>query len=262
MSSWLLLRGLARESRHWGDFPERLTARIPEARVTVLDLPGNGRFWQARSPTCIDAMVEHCRQQLQQAQLAPPYNLLALSLGAMVASAWCQRYPHEISRAVLINTSFSRFSPFWQRLRPHNYFTLLGMFLRGSDRLWREQQILRMTSHLHATNQTLARRWSDYAHQYPLARTNVIRQILAAMRYRAPRHCPAVTAALPTPLAVPILLLAGAGDQLVNPQCTKAIATAWQVPCRLHPFAGHDLTLDAPDWVIEQIEAWLVASQS
>jgi pimeloyl-ACP methyl ester carboxylesterase len=231
-----------------------LAAQISDTCVTALDLRGNGCFWQERSPPGIEAMVEHCRRQLQQTRQAPPYNLFAISLGAMVATAWYQRYPHEINRMVLINTSFSTFSPFWQRLRPQQYITLLSMFLPGRDVLWREQHILRMTSHLHTHNHTIARRWCEYARQYPLSRTNVINQILAAMRYRAPRYLPAVQ-----PL---VLLLAAAGDKLVNPQCTSAIASAWQVPCVVHPCAGHDLILDAPEWVIEQVKSWLAATRA
>ena len=45
-----------------------------------------------------------------------------------------------------------------------------------------------------------------------------------------------------------------AGDRLVDPRCTTAIARAWGVPHELHPWAGHDVPLDDPGWVIEQVE--------
>ena len=40
---WVLLRGLTREARHWGGFPERLGAALG-VEVHCLDLPGNGHL--------------------------------------------------------------------------------------------------------------------------------------------------------------------------------------------------------------------------
>ena len=44
--NWILLRGLARESAHWGDFIPLLQSTFPDAQLTLLDLPGTGRFHQ------------------------------------------------------------------------------------------------------------------------------------------------------------------------------------------------------------------------
>ena len=79
MTPWILLRGLTRETRHWGDFSERLQS--DGTPVLALDLPGNGRLCHEPSPTRVEAMAEHARAQLQQLKLAPPYRLLAMSLG-------------------------------------------------------------------------------------------------------------------------------------------------------------------------------------
>ena len=49
--------------------------------------------------------------------MAGPYSVLAMSLGGMVATAWAQRYPAEVERLVLINTSMRPFSRAQQRLR-------------------------------------------------------------------------------------------------------------------------------------------------
>lgn len=251
MSTWVLLRGLARESRHWGSFPQTLRnhlpdAHLPDTHVVSIDLPGNGRFWRQRSPSSIDAMVEHCRQQLAELAIDPPYNLAALSLGGMVAAAWCVQYPHEIARGVLINTSFRTFSPFWQRLRPNCYLTLLRLMLVSKNALRREQQVLRLTSNAHADDERVAERWAHYATESPLSLRNVCRQIFAASQFRAPAAAP----------CVPLLILASRGDRLVNPHCSQQIAKQWNVPLALHPTAGHDLPLDDSAWVIQQIVIW------
>ena len=118
-----------RESRHWGAFPECLAQALPNAHFTLLDLAGNGLRNQERSACAVAAMVQDCRTQLRQRGLAPPYRLLALSMGAMVVAHWSVQYPQEISHQVLINTSMRPFSPFYQRLRPRHYLPLLRLGL-------------------------------------------------------------------------------------------------------------------------------------
>ena len=70
--TWVLLRGLVREKRHWEGFPEQFQAAVPQDTVITLDLPGNGEFWQERSPTRIAAMVAHAREQLVGGRLIRP----------------------------------------------------------------------------------------------------------------------------------------------------------------------------------------------
>ncbi|KAI1691128.1 zinc carboxypeptidase domain-containing protein [Ditylenchus destructor] len=127
--TWVLLRGLTRESAHWGDFPARLLRALriqqPRARLELLDLPGNGDKHRQSSPTHVEDMMEDCRAELRRRGVPPPYQLLAMSLGAMVASEWAARYPGELSAIVLINTSLRPFSAFFRRLRPSNYWSLL-----------------------------------------------------------------------------------------------------------------------------------------
>lgn len=248
MSQWILLRGLMRETRHWGEFPAILSRRLGPAELVLLDLPGNGSLHRLRSPAHVAEMTEACRRQLAERGLAPPYHLLALSLGAMVAADWSSRHPHEIAGAVLINTSLRPFSPFYHRLRPQNYPALLRLALGNPSAAVRERTILRLTSNRH-TAASLLSEWMRYLREHPVTRDNALRQLLAAMRYQAPQ-------AAPTP---PLLLLSAARDRLVDARCSAALARHWQAPLRVHDTAGHDLTLDDPDWVAQQIHDWLEA---
>jgi pimeloyl-ACP methyl ester carboxylesterase len=161
----------------------------------------------------------------------------------MVAVAWAERYPQELQRMVLINTSLAPHNPFYQRLRPANYPAIIATMLTGTQRQ-REELILRLTSHQSDAPQAeqLLNDWVHYAQQYPIRRRNILRQLVAAMRYRAPAQAP----------QVPLLMLAGAKDVLVSPQCSATLAHRWQVELRIHPDAGHDLPLDDPAWVIQQ----------
>jgi hypothetical protein len=48
-------------------------------------------------------------------------------------------------------------------------------------------------------------------------------------------------------------VLAGAGDRLVDPTCSRRLAAAWACPLAVHPWAGHDLPLDDAQWVLDQV---------
>jgi len=151
-----------------------------------------------------------------------------------------------VAFAGLINTSASRYSPFWQRLRPANYRRLLSDAVFGRDRLRKETAILEITSNLRepAFLHQLAERWAEYAREKPVSMRNSLRQLLAAMRFRAPTALPQ---------SVPVLIINGAGDRLVNPACSQALSRAWDLPINSHPQAGHDLPLDAPQWLINTL---------
>lgn len=243
---WIFLRGLTREQRHWGDFPDHFRAANPGAEIVTPDLPGNGERWRERSPTDIRGMVDRCRGALALGGIARPFGIVALSLGAMVASDWLRAYPGEVRAAVLISTSLRPFSPFYQRLRPRSYPSLLRLLLPGMDARRREQEILRLTSCRHGDDAALLADWSRWRRERPVSRLNAVRQLLAASRYRA----------VPQRPSVPVLLLAGGGDRLVDPRCSARLAAAWQLPLKTHPWAGHDLPLDDPHWVAETISAW------
>lgn len=245
MSTWVLLRGLVREQRHWGGFPALLAAALPGARVLVLDLAGNGARHRETSPTRVAAMVEDVRASLRAQGVAGPCSVLALSLGGMVAVEWGARYPEEVAQLVLVNTSMRPFSPFYRRLRWRNYGAIARQLLFG-DAAAMERLVLRLTSNAPADAALLAR-WTGYQREYPVTRANALRQLLAAARYRAPPSAPAVAR---------VLVVAGDGDRLVDTACSRALAAAWDLECAVHPGAGHDLPLDDGAWLAACVRRW------
>lgn len=249
MSTWILLRGLTRESRHWGDFVETFRGSVGDAAIVTLDLPGNGCLNHLPSPVRVEDMAAWCHADLLARGAPPPYHLLAMSLGAMVAVAWAHAYPQEIRACVLINTSLRPFNPFHQRLRPGNYPALLKLLLPGgSDAEW-ERTILRITSRRCADNAALLAAWTAWRRERPVSRVNALRQLLAALRYRAPPEKP----------PCPMLILASSRDALVNPRCSRRLADRWQTDYAEHTAAGHDIPLDAGAWVARQVSAWLAS---
>lgn len=248
MTTWVLLRGLMRESRHWGEFPVLFQNDMNEQHVVALDFPGNGSLHAQTSASSVAEMVSHARSRLQQCGYTPPYSLLALSLGAMVAVAWSERYPDELEKMVLINTSLAPYNHFYHRLRPKNY-PALTLLLFGSI-AQRESLILKLTSTLsHTENlRTILEQWIAYAKECPVTRANILRQLKAAFIYRAATTTP----------KIPVLLLVGQQDKLVNAKCSLKLAQIWGCPIRLHPTAGHDLPLDEGVWVMQQVREWLI----
>jgi pimeloyl-ACP methyl ester carboxylesterase len=250
MTTWVLLRGLAREQGHWGRFATLLQQRVPAGdTVVAVDLPGNGERWREASPMDVPAMLGSVHDTLRSRGCDGPAIVIALSLGGMVAMQWAAVAPQELRACVLINSSAADFSPFWARLRPGSWPGLLRGLWRTSAQA-REAAVFAATSNLPVDEETIAA-WAAIAQARPVARRNVAKQLWAAARYRAP-------AALP----VPTLLLASRGDRLVAPSCSAALARAWQVPLVEHPWAGHDLPLDDPLWVVDAVLRWLPGGAS
>lgn len=242
MSTWVLLRGLTREVRHWGDFPGELARALPGANVIALELPGCGEQNGQACPASVPGMAEQCRTALHA---EPPYYLLGMSLGGMVAASWAERHPAEVAGLVLINTSFGSFSALPRRLRPRAWPLLLRI-LTGRSAEARERLVVELTSGRPQDFGQVAVDWAAIRRERPVSHRNGLRQLLAAARYRAPRTEP-----------VPTLVLTGAGDRLVDPRCSMAIARRWGCALGMHPRAGHDLTLDDSGWTLEQIRKWL-----
>ncbi|HEY3046405.1 MAG TPA: alpha/beta hydrolase [Polaromonas sp.] len=245
--TWVLLRGLTREARHWGDLPQRLAEVTGIGQVIALDLPGNGEFCAQASPRSVRAMVGFARWQLLAQGLQPPYSLLAMSLGGMVATDWAQHHPHEVTRLVLINTSMRPYSGISDRLRPGNWLQLLLLAARWRDTDYAERVIHQLTCQQRALRDQDLAAWRRIRSSAPVSAANAWRQLWAAARF--------CSAAAPPPC--PALVLSSARDQLVHPLCSARLAQAWQAEHQQHPWAGHDLPHDDVDWVGQRLAGWL-----
>ena len=251
--TWVLLRGLTREARHWGEMKLQLRHQLdlafPAARrqVVALDLPGNGALFAEASPASVRGMVEAARRQLTAAGLKPPYALLALSLGGMVATDWAQRYPGEVERLVLINTSMRPYSGIAQRLRPASWLRLLWLAACWHKPDAAERIIHHLTCSADSSRNDDLPGWVAIRKSAPVSAASALRQVLAAARFR----CAA------TPPRCPALVLSSTADRLVDARCSAALAAAWLAPHYRHPWAGHDLPHDDAAWVAQRITGWL-----
>lgn len=249
MSAWILLRGLTREARHWAPFPDRLRACAMDEAILCPDLPGSGQHAGERAPTTIGATTDFVRAGLARTGQAPPYRIVALSLGAMVAVDWAQRFSSEIEALVLVNTSMRRYNGPLRRLRPRAW----PLVVRAAA-CWHAGARRNAESAIHAL--TCARvderekdlaAWCAIYESAPPSRANALRQLAAAARFDGPASAP----------CCPVLVIVSRADALVHPACSEQLAAAWGATLIEHPGAGHDLPHDDPGWMAETIAAWV-----
>ncbi|MFV8570607.1 alpha/beta fold hydrolase [Marinobacter sp. SBS5] len=238
---WLLIRGLARESAHWGDWPDQLRRARPEDRFHTVDLPGTGLARDLRSPTSIMEARQFADRVTRW--LPRPLGLIGLSLGGMVALDWALNRPGDCASLVLISSS-SRLSAPWRRMRPAQWANVMRM-LAQADSDVRERAILALTSNLPISCE-VAQQWQAIQRERPVRRSDAIRQLYAASRYKPPLKAP----------KMPTLVLASYRDRLTDWRCSRDLAESLGCPFEVHPNAGHDLPLDDSPWLIEQLNTY------
>lgn len=249
MSDWILLRGLTREARHWGDLPAALRehgAVAPAERLALIDLPGNGTHADTAAPMSVAGMLDFVRARAREMGIASPCRVLAMSLGGMVATAWAQQFAGDIDRLVLINTSMRPFSTAAQRLRASAWPDVLRLARDWDDAARCEARIHRLTCRRIGERDADIAAWTAIRASAPVSRANALRQLAAAARFRAQA----------APPACPTLILSSAADGLVDPACSAQLARAWGSLHHRHPWAGHDLPHDDPAWLAATVAAW------
>ena len=161
----------------------------------------------------------------------------------MIAIDWMTRYPDEVAAAVLINTSVRPLCPFYHRLHWKIYPHVIKMIFRST--LQKESDILALTSNRHSHDSKLLESWQQWQQQNPVSTASARNQFLAAVKFSItskPRQ--------------PILIVTSQADRLVDYRCSLKLAQTWQTDSIQHDAAGHDLTLDEPEWVARVISQW------
>lgn len=242
--NWLLIRGLIREQRHWEHFPAVLEQQFSGSKVHFLDLPGMGTEAGRKSPDSVPAIVEDLRARwlIQKSLSSGPWRVIALSFGGMVMLEWVRRYPEDFESLVLINSSVSNLSPFYERMRLGSAVRFAPLFIFDSPEI-RERTLLEQTTSGRTPIADIERRWASFA----LPRKKVIpvalAQIKAAMKYKLYER-----------LKTPVYVLTSKNDQLASTRCSEKISQFLDVPLRSHEWAGHDLTLEDPMWVCDRMK--------
>ena len=99
----LLIRGLSREMRHWGDFASSLESSINGLNVHRLEMPGAGTKMNVSAPLTIRGYVDHLRAEFLALKntTSGPWCCFRISMGAIVTLEWGRLYPNEFQNVLL-----------------------------------------------------------------------------------------------------------------------------------------------------------------
>ncbi|BFM06520.1 alpha/beta fold hydrolase [Halioxenophilus aromaticivorans] len=243
--TWIWLRGLGRESAHWGGLPRKVEQATGD-KVIALDMPGVGRKRDQRCPLRMDAVVRQLRQETAGLD---NIKILAMSLGGSVALNWAAS-DARVKQVVLVNSS-SKLSFFTKRLRFIPAVRMLSSYLSKNSHEERERKVLATLSNNSRASAQVNSLWAEVARRRPVALTQVFRQIALAGFSR-----------LPTPSQMvhcSVQVFASRNDRLVSADCSRKLADYYQCSLVTHPEAGHELALDDPDWLLNQIKSFSVS---
>ncbi len=242
-----LINGLAQNARHWNpQLLETLRRRAWVDDVAAMDLPGAGRMSGQRSPTQIPHYVPLMRQFYER-ELATehPRLLVALSLGGMVASEWCEQFPDDFQKLILINTSFGKFAAARERLQPAAWWTFVSVVL-GRSRHTRERRALDLVSNDPEKRAAMLPVWVEARRQHPTGHFNALRQLVAAKRYVAPQRLPDHA-----------VVVCSRHDRLCHYTAGEKIANHYGVKLIVHPnpTIGHAFHVDGVEELTAIIES-------
>ncbi len=239
---WILIRGLIRSQFHWFNFPSVLKQLLPIEQIDLAELPGNGLLSVENTPNTLNSCILKLRSQIST--IEEPVGLLGISLGGVLATQWALDFPAEVSRLVLINSSFGE-SAFYERLRPQNYRSIFKLLIS------RKPQDLEKFIFTSTCNTLNWQKHFDAAVQFqnthPIQLSNFFRQLKLAR-----------TALFTENPQTKKLILTAQNDRLVNYKCSQQIAVSWTAPLAIHPSAGHDLPMDDGSWIAEQISKYFL----
>lgn len=237
-----LLRGLGRESGHWD--PEFLSLLSSQYDVTLLDYPGCGAFLNDTFPNSIEQVLEHLNKQIEEKQ---PLFLVAISLGGMVALDWAKNFPEKFSGMVLINSSAKDLSPFYKRMSPAAMFSVTKAIAQARIPEKAEQEIVEIVANNKSKYAATIKSWTQIAKLRPTSLKNIAKQLWLGAHFHSPE----------APLKVPLQFLVSEQDRFVDPSCSKNLAAKYSSAVASHNTGGHDLVIDDPHWVFEQIQMFI-----
>lgn len=243
-----LIIGLTKESAHWDDtFVQSLKEKFQTDDIVGIDLPGAGQFLNKKSPLSMEGVVKETRDHYLQYLDGSTNNILvAISLGGMVATEWLRHFPKDFDKFIIVNSSFRGFSPVYKRVQPWAIKKFFKVFLAGSEDL-REHHIINLCSNNSDAYEYTKTKWVKIAKERPMAKVNMLRQLLAASRYM-PKHTP----------QLPTLIIAARHDRLAHFSCSQKLHKKWGGDFHLmeEEHIGHGIHIDAPKELAQVIYDW------
>ena len=82
---------------------KKIVEQLPEYRIIVPDMPGFGESSPLDQPHDIDGYVAFLKEFIAALKLKSPPVLLGHSFGSIITSHFAARYPHMITKLILVN---------------------------------------------------------------------------------------------------------------------------------------------------------------
>lgn len=246
--NWILIRGLARGLGHWAAFPEKLQNKFPRDKIYYVDVPGNGDLNHVPTPLKVSEFIASFEDQLKKQNFDS--NLItygySLSLGSMAMVEWAQQRPELFKKIYISNTSAANFSHVLKRLSPAAMMLgfRMGRLKKAEDRELASLEVTTTLSKEQILNdyQKSFKSMLNYSQTNSAGLNNILRQLFAAATYKFPVKAP-----------TEVVLMSGNKDRFVSAQCSIDIKNRWNCAHIIHPEAGHDISFQFPDWVVEQL---------
>lgn len=236
---WVLLRGLSRGNNHWGELPKLLQEQGLE--VELIEIPGNGTRYKETTPLSSLKVIESIKKKSQFAKEQKTFNICGISLGGMLALKWAQMYPDEVEHVVIINSSLSQLSPVHHRISLRSIVKILRG-LTSKDPMERESITLSLTVNNEEVRKQYLKSFARLSQKNPISAQNFLRQLYLATRIKVNQSLT---------LQVPVTIIVSIKDHFVSPSCSFEMARFFGVNPISHPTSGHDLPLEAPEWLLK-----------
>jgi pimeloyl-ACP methyl ester carboxylesterase len=175
-----------------------------------------------------------------------PWSIFAVSLGAMIALDWVDAEPALFQNLFVVNTSSSDLASFYERF-PLRHLPALTRAVLTRNPNHSESLMLKMASNRHLEMGKLLERQIAWRKERPISRKTALRQLFGAARFRLPKDRPAART----------LVISSEGDRMVSPKISERLAQRIGATKVTHPWAGHDLAIDDPEWLSKQVAAFL-----
>lgn len=245
----VLLNGLSRSSRHWMGFDQKLASHY---RVLVIDLPGSPRYRKACTwSITIEEMARHVMDELTK-QGIEKAHFFGISLGGMVALACGIHFQDRCESLTIVNSSIGNSLLKDRRISWKAFMLLIKAFISRPTPDQLNETITELVVGIDCSLDH-KRQITHYLNDLTVSETpkpvNVLKQLLAATRFRPARYLPH--------LNVATLIVYGTHDHFVP--CYNSLYLAQLIPAatvRAIDKGGHELMFDKTEQLLATQLDW------
>ena len=185
MINFYLLRGMSRESAHWGCFQNTLEMHFPGQTIVQMDLPGFGQLNNINSPKNMEDIIKVLKTSYY-VNSESINILIASSFAANVALKWGSQHAQDFHGLILLSPSIKGICTFTERVQPRSWFNGFMILFHPSE-MYREKKLLQINMNQKEMQHELLQEWKHIRRIRPFKHKNVIRQILIAKNFEMPK---------------------------------------------------------------------------